>query len=131
MTRQRLGTVLTAVAAAGFFATAAFHTTGYSSVVNAVALAPERVRVLLPMLWLAITFDFTVMGLIVAVLAYRPEGPVRSILPVVAICPFGAAGLQIRFVGFILPTAILIGVGVLTLICAIVLPSARPKPAAR
>ncbi len=131
MTRQRLGAALTGVAAVGFFATAAFHTTGYSSVVNAAALAPERVRVLLPMLWLAITFDFAVMGLIVAVVAFRPEGPARSILPVVAICPFAAAGLQIRFVGFILPTAILSGVGALTLVCAIVLPSARVKQTGR
>ncbi len=131
MTRQRLGGVLTGIAAGGFLATAAFHTTGFSSVVNAAALAPERVRALLPMLWLAIAFDFVVLGLIVAVVAFRPEGPARCILALATISPFAAAGLQIRFVGFILPTAILVGVGVLTLICAIVLPSIRVKPAGR
>ena len=131
MTRQRLGGVLTGIAAAGFLATAAFHTTGYSSVVNAAALAPGRVRALLPMLWLVISFDFAVLGMIVAVVAFRPEGPARSILSVAALSPFAAAGLQIRFFGFILPTAILIVVGVLTLICAIVLPSTRVKPAGR
>jgi len=87
------------------------------------AQAPERVRSLLPILWLALSFDFTVVGLIVAVLALRPGGPARIILAVAAICPFAAAGLQIRFIGFVPPTAILLGVGVVTLVAAIILPS--------
>jgi hypothetical protein len=40
------------------------------------------------------------------------------ILVIAAICPLAAAGLQIRFLGFIGPTAILLGVGILTLVAA-------------
>jgi hypothetical protein len=125
MIRRQVGSVITAVAAIGFLATAAYHSSGYSSVVRMAAEAPERVRSLLPMLWLGISFDFTIVGLIVAVVALRPRGPARIILAVAAICPFAAAGLQLRFIGFIPPTAILIGVGVMTLVAAIILPSTR------
>jgi hypothetical protein len=125
MTRRQVGSVITAVAAIGFLATAAYHSSGYSSIVRAAAEAPERVRSLLPMLWLGISFDFTVVGLILAVVAFCPGGPARIILALAAICPFAAAGLQIHFIGFIPPTAILLGVGVVTLVGAIILPSTR------
>ena len=129
MTRQQIGSVITAVAATGFLGTAALHTAGYSSVVRSSAQAPEMLRGLLPLLWLAVAFDLVVLGLIVAVVALRPGGPARIILAVAAICPLAAAGLQIRFIGFIPPTAILIGVAVVTLIGAIALPPARVTPA--
>ena len=128
MTRQRAGSAITAVAAIGFFVTAALHTAGYSSVVRSAAQASEKLRALLPLLWLGIAFDFVVLGLIVGVVALRPIGPARIILAVAAICPFAAAGLQIRFLGFIPPTPILIGVGVVTLLGAMVLPPTRVTP---
>ncbi len=128
MTRRQTGSVITGVAAMGFWAAAALHSALYSSVVRASAQAPDKVRALLPMLWLGIASDFIVLGLIVAVVALRPGGPARIILTVAAICPLAAAGLQIRFVGFIPPTAILIGVCVVTLIGAMLLPSTRVTP---
>jgi len=129
MTRGRVGSVITGVAALGFWGAAALHSAAYSSVVRASAAAPELLRRLLPLLWLQISFDFTVLGLIVAFVALRPVGPARIILAVAALCPLGAAGLQIRFTGFIYPTAVLIGVGVATWIAAMVLPSTRVTPA--
>lgn len=128
MTRQRAGSAITGVAAIGFWGAAALHSSGYSSVVRASAQAPEMVRALLPLLWLAIAFDLAVLGLIVAVVALRPAGPARIILAAASICPFADAGLQVRFLGFIPPTSILIGVGVVTLIGAMVLPPARVTP---
>jgi hypothetical protein len=125
MARQRLGSGITAVAAIGFWVTAALHTAGYSSVIRSAGQAPETVRRLLPLLWLALSSDLVVVGLIVALVAFRPGGPARIILTVAAICPLAAAGLQIRFIGFIPPTAILIGVGIVTLIGASVLPPTR------
>ncbi len=129
MTRRQAGSRITGVAALGFLGSAALHTAGYSSIVRASAQAPEPARHLLPMLWLGIAFDFAVLGVIVAVVALRPSGPTRIILAIAAICPLVAAGLQIRFVGFIPPTAILLGVGVVTLIGAMFLPSTRVTPA--
>ena len=128
MTRRQVGSVITAVAAIGFWGAAALHSMGYSSVVRASAQAPEMLRGLLPLLWLPVAFDLVVLGPIVAVVALRPGGPARIILAVAVICPLAAAGLQIRFLGFIPPTAILIGVGVVTLIGAMVLPSTRVTP---
>lgn len=125
MMRRQVGSAITAIAAFGFWATAVYHGTGYSSVVRASTQAPEMLRAVLPILWLSFAFDLVVLGLIVAVLAFRPSGPARIILVVVAIYPLAAAGLQIRFIGFILPTALLIGVGIVTLIGAMVLPPTR------
>jgi hypothetical protein len=128
MTRRQAASVITIVASIGFLGTAAFHSSGYASIVRLAAQAPERVRALLPMLWLGIAFDFSVLGLIVGVMGLRQVGPVRVVLALAAICPFAAAGLQICFIGFILPTAILIAVGVVTLIGAAVCPSPRARP---
>lgn len=109
MTRPKVGSIIAGLAAIGFLGTAALHSSGYTSVVNAAGQAPEAVRPLIPMLWLALSFDFIVLGLVVGVVAARPTGPARLILGIAAVAPIAAAVLQIRFIGFIPPTAILIG----------------------
>ena len=72
------------------------------------------------MLWLAFSFDLAVLGLIIGVLVARPRDVARPILVIAALCPFSAAGLQLSFIGFVPPTAILIVLGVVTWAGAVV-----------
>ena len=125
MTRRRAGTIISGLAAIGFLGTAALHSTGYASVLKAAGQVPEAVRPLIPMLWLAFAFDLVILGLVVGVVAARPVGPARLILGIAAVAPLAAAALQVRFVGFIPPTAILIALAVTTLVGAAVLPSGK------
>jgi len=126
MTRQRAGSIVAALAAVGFIATAALHSTGYNSVTRLAMQSPTEFHALVPALWLAFAFDLTVVGLIVGVVALRPSTTGRLILAIAAACPISAAGLQLWFLGFIPPTGILLGVGGLTLVAAGVLPRGIP-----
>jgi hypothetical protein len=129
MGRRSVGRLVTGLAALAFLATAALHTSGYEIVTARAREAPAAVRALVPLLWLALSFDFTVLGLVVAVLAARPGPATRLVLAIVAIAPIAAAGLQVRFVGFIPPTAMLLGVAALTLLGAAILPAAGSEAA--
>jgi hypothetical protein len=73
------------------------------------------------------SLDLLILGLIVAVVASRPTAPGRMILVIAALSPLAAAGLQLRFIGFVPPTAILLGLGALTLAAGAVL---QPQSAA-
>ena len=122
MNRKRVGSILAVLASLGFFATAVLHGTGYNSVTKLAKLAPTDLQALVPALWIAFGFNLAIVGLIVGVVALRPGNAARLILVIAAICPVGAAGLQIWFLGFIAPTGILLGVGGLTLIASAALP---------
>lgn len=121
MTRLRVGRAVSGLAALGFLATAVLHGSG-TSVVRLAQESPGVLRQVVPALWLAFSVDLSVVGLIVAIAAFRPAASSRSILAVASACPLSAAGLQVRYIGFVLPTAILITVGLLTLAGAAVLP---------
>jgi hypothetical protein len=124
VTRARVARASAGLAALGFLGTAALHATGYGSIVRAASGVPGMVGRLMPALWLVVSVDLTVLGAIVGVLALRPLGPARPILAIVAVCPLAAAALQLRFIGFIPPTALLIGLGGLALATAAIWPAA-------
>ncbi len=118
MTRRKTGRILAGVAAAGFFATAWLHGTGYDSVTQLAGTGPRELESLVPALWLSFSFDLVVLGLIVAAVAWRPSTSSRAVLAIAALAPLAGAGLQLRFIGFVPPTAILIALGGLTLAAA-------------
>jgi len=121
-TRYAIGRAVTGAAAAGFIATAWIHSTGFDSV-RALALdGPGELTVLMPALWLAFSFDLVVLGLILAVQAFRPSPTSRWVAGIASVCPFGAAGLQLGFIGFIPPTAILLLAGTLAATAALIMP---------
>lgn len=122
MTRKKAGSLIAGVAAASFLGTAALHSTGYDTISQLAEQAPADLAALAPALWLAFSFDLSVVGLIVAVIAIRPSTPGRLVLVVAAISPLSAAALQLWFIGFMPPTAILLIVVGLTIIAAGVLP---------
>ena len=125
MTRKRVASILTWIAAAGYLGTAALHSTGYEAITRFARQGPEELRALAPALWLGFSFDLVVLGLVVAVIAARPSKTGRVILGIAALCPISAAGLQVMFLGFIPPTALLLAVGGMTLVAAVVLPDSR------
>ena len=114
MTRDRGARLLAGLAAFGFLGTAALHSTGYDSIVHMAKNVPGFLGHVMPALWLAFSLDLTVLGLIVGILALRPADVGRPILVIAALCPLAAAGLQLKFIGFIPPTGLLIALGVLT-----------------
>ena len=122
MTRHRRARLLTGLSALGFLGTAWLHSTGYDSVVRVASDVPGMMGQIMPGLWLIFSFDLTTLGLILGVLALRPAEVARPILVIAALCPLAAAGLQVRFIGFVPPTALLLSVGVLTLLSAVAWP---------
>lgn len=124
MNRHRAGRILASVAACVSWATAAFHTTGLRSIETLAQQASPALRTAVPALWLAFGIDLAVIGLIVAAVAARPDRSGPLILAFAALGPLSGATLQIVYLGFVPPTALLFAVGVLTLAAAAVLRSA-------
>jgi len=120
--RYTVGRAVTGVAAAGFLATALIHSTGFHSVAALALEGPAELAALMPALWLVFSFDLVVLGLILAVAAFRPSATSRWMAGIASLCPLGAAGLQLWYIGFIPPTAILLAIGVLAASAALVLP---------
>jgi hypothetical protein len=116
------------VAAVGYLATAWLHGTGFGPVTAAAALGPPELAALVPALWLSFSLDLVVLGLIAAVVAWRPSAAGRLVLAVAALTPLGAAGLQMRFLGFIPPTGLLIALGSITLTAATLLTGESRTP---
>jgi hypothetical protein len=129
MTRHQVGRIVAGLAAVGFLGTAGLHSTGYDSVSQLATEITSDLGLVMPALWLIFSLDLAVIGLIVAAVAYRPAPPGRPILVIAAACPLGAAALQLRFIGFVFPTAILLAVGALTLTAAAVLAPESSRPA--
>lgn len=118
VTRENLGRIFAWAAAAGFVGTAVLHGTGYRAVATLAAGSPGGLDALVPAMWLAFSLDLAVVGLIIAVVAWKRSRDGGLILALGSLCPFGAAVLQIVFLGFIPPTAILLVVGGVTLAAA-------------
>lgn len=125
MTRIRRARALALLTSLGYLGTAALHGTGYGSIVRLSADGPDLVGRLMPALWLAFSSDLVVLGVIIGVVALQPTSVARIVLPIAAVCPLVVAGLQVHFIGFVPPTAILIGIGVLALAAAAAWPPAR------
>jgi hypothetical protein len=109
-----------------FVLTARLHWTGLSTVVELASSAPRPLPELAPALWIAFSIDLVVLGLIAAVVSYRPGAATVPVLALASICPLGAAGLQMKFLGFMPPTAILLGVGAASLVLAYLAKRADP-----
>ncbi len=130
MNSRRAGAVLGFLAALGFVATAGLHATGYGSVSRLAGEAPAELAPLIRALWLFFSFDLVIFGLIIAAVANTQMLGGWLIVVIAALCPLAAAGLQIGFLGFIGPTAILLGIGILALVAGATLRLAASKSAA-
>lgn len=114
MTRERTARTLTGLTALGFLATAGIHASGYDAITVMASAVGGSLGALIPALWIAFSFDLTVLGLIVVVLTLRPRECASPILLIAGLAPFSAAGLQLHSIGFVPPTALLLALGALS-----------------
>jgi hypothetical protein len=105
MTKERVATVTAAIGAGLLFATAGFHLSAYSSV---VAQTPTDVRALMSALWVAGGASLIISALLAV--AATPLFIVRrrALLAIAALTPISIAAVQIGYLGFLPPTALLL-----------------------
>jgi len=111
---QRVGRILGACSGLGFILTAGLHATGYSTVNTLSLQVPEDLRALIAMLWLAFSADLVVAGVIVLAAVRFFTALSGPVLAVAGFLPAFAACLQVAYLGFIGPTAILAALAVST-----------------
>jgi hypothetical protein len=105
MTKERVATVTAAIGAGLLFATAGLHLSAYSSV---VAQTPTDVRPLMSALWVA-----GGVSLIISALRAVAATPLfivrrRALLGIAALTPISIAAVQIAYLDFLPPTALLL-----------------------
>lgn len=105
MNKERVAVVTAAIGAGLLFATAGVHLSAYSSV---VARAPVDVRPLMSGLWVAGGTSLMISALLA--IAATPLFIVRrrALLGIAALTPISIALVQIVYLGFLPPTALLL-----------------------
>ena len=126
MTKDRVPTVTAAVGAGLLFATAGVHLSAYASV---VAQAPADLRPLIAALWVA-----GGLSLIIAALLAVAATPLfivrrRALLGIAALTPLSIAAVQIAYLGFLAPTALLIVDTAVLLVAGELGRAQQPRPA--
>ncbi len=116
MTSPQVAHAFRWAAALGFFLTAAGHASAYGKMSNE------------PALWFCFSFQQLALGLIVALVARSPAPRDRLILFFAASAPLLESGVMMKYLGFILPTFLVLGSGLLALTAAVLFPQA-PGPA--
>ena len=127
MTKERVATVTAAIGAGLLFATAGFHLSGYSSVVSQTA---TDLRPLMAAVWVAVGASLIISALLA--IAATPLFTVRrrALLAIAALTPISIAAVQIGYLGFLLPTAILLLDAALLLMAGELGRAYQPRPAA-
>jgi hypothetical protein len=105
MTRERLASISASVGAALVFGTAWFHLSAYSSVVDR---APPELQPLLAALWISGGVSLILSALLAVAVAPLFVVRRRAILGLAALTPLSIAVLQIAYLGFLPPTALLL-----------------------
>ena len=105
MTKERLASLTASIGAGLVFGTAGFHLSAYGSV---TAQAPADLRPLMAALWVA-----GGVSLILAALLAVAAAPLfivrrRALLAIAALTPLSIAILQMVYLGFLAPTALLL-----------------------
>jgi len=105
MTKERLASLTASIGAGLLFATAGFHLSAYGSV---TAEAPVDLRPLMAALWIAGGVSLILSALLVV--AATPMFIVRrrALLAISALTPLSIALLQVVYLGFLAPTALLL-----------------------
>jgi len=127
MTKQQVASVTAAIGAGLLFATAGFHLSVYSSVVGQT---PTDVRPLMAAAWVAGGASLIISALLA--IAVTPLFTVRrrALLAIAALTPISIAAVQIAYLGFLLPTALLLLDAALLLVAGELGRAYQPRPAA-
>ena len=128
MSKERVATVTAAIGAGLLFATAGVHLSAYSSV---VAQTPTDVRPLMSALWIA-----GGASLIIAALLAVAATPLfivrrRALLAIAALTPVSIAAVQIAYLGFLPPTALLLFDAVVLVVAGELGRAYQPRPVPR
>ena len=110
MPSNKAATVFRWIAMAGFFLTAAGHASAYGKMSNQ------------PEIWFCFSFQQLALGLIVMLIARNPLPRDRLILFCAASAPLLESVLIARYLGFIAPTFLVFGSGLLALIAGLLSP---------
>ena len=127
MTKQQVASVTAAIGAGLLFGTAGFHLSVYSSVVGQT---PTDVRPLMAAAWVAIGASLIISALLA--IAVTPLFTVRrrALLAIAALTPISIAAVQIAYLGFLLPTALLLLDAAVLLVAGELGRPYQPRPAA-
>jgi hypothetical protein len=128
MTKERMATVTAAIGAGLLLGTAGFHLSAYSAV---VAQAPTDLRPLMAAAWVAVGASLIISALLA--IAATPLFIVRrrALLGIAALTPVSIAVLQIAYLGFLLPTALLLLDAVVLVVAGELGRAYQPRPVAR
>jgi hypothetical protein len=110
--------------------TAAWHQSGYTWVTTLAAQASPDVEPLMAALWVSFALTLVLTAGLVLVVA-RVGAPNRAaVLAIAALSPLGGAAVQLAYIGFMAPTALLLADALMILIAAAAGHSPRSVPAA-
>jgi hypothetical protein len=125
MTKERAATVTAAIGAGLLFATAGVHLSAYSSV---VAEAPTDVRPLMAALWVAGGASLIISALLAVAVTPLFIVRRRALLGIAALTPLSIALLQIAYLGFLPPTALLLFDAVVLVVAGELGRARQPRP---
>ena len=107
MGHQRLGNIVAGVTAVLIIVTACLHTAALGQINQPAQTTSADVRPLLTLLWITFGLELAIVGSSWGIVARDARGGGRLILIAASLCPLSAAALQVVYLGFIPPTAIL------------------------
>jgi hypothetical protein len=127
MTKERAATVTAAVGAALLFLTGGLHLSAYSAVTSQT---PADVRALMAMLWVGSGISMIIAALLAV--AVTPLFIVRRrvLLAIAALIPLSVAAVQIAYLGFLAPTALLLLDAAVLLVAGELGRARQPRPIA-
>lgn len=105
VTRERLATLSASIGAGLVFATAGFHLSGYKSVVSRM---PVEQQPLVAALWVAAGLSLGIAALLAVAVTPLFVVRRRALLYLAALTPLSIAALQLAYLGFLAPTALLL-----------------------
>jgi hypothetical protein len=105
MTKDRAATLTASIGAGLLFATAGFHFSAYGSVVTQ---APADLRPLVSAAWMAAGASLLTAALLTVAVTPLFIVRRRALLGIAALTPLSIAVLQIVYLGFLPPTALLL-----------------------
>lgn len=115
MTRQGLTRGFGLAGAVALIATATLHTMATPQITKLAESVPGDSGVLLPLGFIAFGITLALAGILTALVSLRAGKGDHLILAVVAMFPLAGAALQMVYIGFIAPTALLLLDGLLVL----------------
>ena len=127
MTKDRIATVTASVGAGLLFATAAFHMSAYSSV---LAQTSTDLRPLVAALWVAGGASLFISALLAITAAPLFIVRRRALLVIAALTPLSIAAVQIAYLGFLPPTALLVLDAAVLLVAGELGRTEQPRPVA-